>query len=165
MAEDIIIWIIVTLLVALILWILKFFSDKTWLTKKVKWVFKKSWNKDDYILFIDDNINGFALIESLTKQWYNIDTLKDITDIECAKISRAKIIFVDHRWVWKGIWEKSWLWVIRILKKRYNDEKKLVLFSATRFWIDQIDELDIADEKIKKNSSPEAFVKLIEKLS
>lgn len=162
--EQIIIWVIILVIGAIIFSIWDKIKSSMKKIKFIKNIFQKWWDKENYILFIDDNINDFPLVDSLRHHWYKIDILKDVDDIQCSEISRAKIIFIDHRWVWSKFWESEWLGLIKTLKKMYKNKKKLILFSATKFWIERIKEMSCADEIIQKNARTEDFINLIEKI-
>ena len=122
-----------------------------------------SWS-DKYVLFVDDEVNDFPVIDSLKEQNYKIDTLNDIENIDCPHISRAKIIFIDYKWVWKKFTKnEQWIWLIKALKSKYWKKKTIILFSASRFSLDK--ETQIADDKIAKNASLQEFIAIIQKYS
>lgn len=153
--QGIFITILWTIVISIIIWILN----------KIRKLVNRGWNKKHYILFVDDNINNFKLIDSLRKHWYLIDTLTDIDDLNGPEISRAKIIFIDYRWVWWSFWNEWWIGLINWLKDKYKNKKKLVLFSATKFSLDQFKTMQNADAQMKKTATTQEFIELINKLS
>ena len=122
--------------------------------------FKKK-EQSKKILFIDDDVNEFPIIETLRNNGYEIDTMPDVENLSDDKIKQSKIIFVDYKGVGQSFGKKQGLDLIKALKHKYS-KKIVILFSAHRgFGIDA--DLNIADEVINKNAPLQDFINIIEK--
>lgn len=118
-------------------------------------------NKSKGILFIDDEIQDFAIVETLKINGYNIDTLRDVENLEEDVIKRAKIIFVDFKGVGKKIGQDQGIDAIKALKKRYGRKKTVILFSAHNFKLSK--NIDAGDDRIAKNAPLQDFITMINK--
>lgn len=81
------------------------------------------------ILFIDDQ--EFKTVENLISAgWHNTKTIKDVTNMDCADVKNANIIFVDINGVGGLLFPKDQgLGLAEALKRKYP-EKYIVLYSA-----------------------------------
>ena len=119
-------------------------------------------NKPKNILFIDDEIKDFAIVNTLRKNKYNIDTLEDVEDLEGEKIKKAKIIFVDFKGVGKKFGKQQGIDLIKALKAKYKNKKTIILFSA-HSGFSLTHDLQAGDENIAKNASTQDFIDMINK--
>ncbi len=121
-------------------------------------------NKPKNILFVDDEIKDFEIVNTLKKNKYTIDTLEDVEDLEEEKIKKAKIIFVDFKGVGKKFGKDQGIALIKALKAKYKKKKTIILFSAhSRFNLSH--DLKAGDDSIAKNASTQDFIDMINKYS
>lgn len=125
-------------------------------------VYKWHKNKPKNILFIDDEINDFAIVNTLQKNKYTIDTMEDVEDLEEEKIKKAKIIFVDFKGVGKRFGRQQGIDLIKALKAKYKNKKTIILFSA-HSGFNLSHDLDAGDNSIAKNASTQDFINMIDK--
>lgn len=125
--------------------------------------FKRKGNKPN-LLFVDDDVDDFEIVKSLQKNHYTVDTLKDIEDLECDHVKKAKIIFIDFKGVGKKFGDKQGIDLIKALKDKYKRRKTIILFSAHKFPLVR-EYTDSGDDIIKKNASLREFLEMIEKYS
>lgn len=119
-------------------------------------------NKPKNILFIDDEIKDFEIVNTLRKNKYTIDTLEDVEDLYGEEIKKAKIIFVDFKGVGRKFGEQQGIDLIKALKSTYKNKKTIILFSAhSRFSLSH--DLNAGDDSIAKNASTQDFIDMIEK--
>ncbi len=119
-------------------------------------------NKPKNILFIDDEIEDFEIVNTLRKNKYTIDTLEDVEDLEEEKIKNAKIIFVDFKGVGKKFGKQQGIDLIKALKAKYKNKKTIILFSAHSGFSLSYD-LQAGDDNIAKNASTQDFINMINK--
>lgn len=118
------------------------------------------------ILFIDDD-KKFKIVSILKKAgWKNTSFFPnpDVTDINAEKIRYAHIIFVDIKGVGTTMYDNEGLDLVVDLKKKYP-EKKIVMYSSVQEHSLFHDAINMADDRISKNSQPAVFASAIEKLS
>ena len=118
------------------------------------------------ILFIDDD-RKFKIVSILRKAgWKNTIFFPDpdVTDINAEKIRNAHIIFVDIKGVGTKMYNNEGLDLVVDLKKKYP-EKKVVMYSSVQEHSLFHEAINMADDRISKNSQPAIFVSAIEKLS
>ncbi|KAF3983656.1 MAG: hypothetical protein HFP81_06495 [Methylococcales symbiont of Hymedesmia sp. n. MRB-2018] len=119
-------------------------------------------NKPKNILFIDDEIKDFEIVNTLRKNKYTIDTLEDVEDLEGEKIKKAKIIFVDFKGVGKKFGKQQGIDLIKALKAKYKKKKTIILFSAhSGFSLSH--DTKAGDDSIAKNASTQDFIDMINK--
>lgn len=119
-------------------------------------------NKPKNILFIDDEIKDFEIVNTLRKNKYTIDTLEDVEDLYGEEIKKAKIIFVDFKGVGKKFGKHQGIDLIKALKSAYKKKKTIILFSAhSGFSLSH--DLNAGDDRIAKNASTQDFINMIEK--
>lgn len=119
-----------------------------------------------HILFIDDD-KKFKIVSILKKAgWKNTSFFPnpDIKDINTEKIRNAHIIFVDIKGVGTTMYDNEGLDLVVDLKKKYP-EKKVVMYSSVQEHSLFHEAINMADDRIPKNSYPAVFVSVIEKLS
>lgn len=119
-------------------------------------------NKPKNILFIDDEIEDFEIVNTLRKNKYTIDTLEDVEDLEEEKIKNAKIIFVDFKGVGKKFGKQQGIDLIKALKAKYKNKKTIILFSA-HSGFNLSHDLQAGDDNIAKNASTQDFINMINK--
>lgn len=125
-------------------------------------VYKWHKNKPKNILFIDDEIKDFEIVNTLRKNKYTIDTLEDVEDLEGEKIKKAKIIFVDFKGVGRKFGRQQGIDLITALKAKYKKKKTVILFSAhSRFNLSH--DLNAGDDSIAKNAPTQDFINMINK--
>lgn len=118
------------------------------------------------ILFIDDD-KKYKIVSILKKAgWKNTSFFPnpDVKDINDEKIQKAHIIFVDIKGVGKTMYYKEGLDLVVDLKRKYPG-KKVVIYSAVQEHSVFHEAINMADDRISKNSQPAIFVSVIEKLS
>ncbi len=118
------------------------------------------------ILFIDDD-KKFKIVSILKKAgWKNTSFFPDpdVTDINAEKIRNAHIIFVDIKGVGTTMYDNEGLDLVVDLKNKYP-EKKVVIYSAEQEHSVFHKAINMADDRISKNSQPAVFVSVIETLS
>lgn len=118
------------------------------------------------ILFIDDD-KKFKIVSILKKAGWNNTSFfpnPDVTDINAEKIRNAHIIFVDIKGVGTTMYDNEGLDLVVDLKKKYP-EKKVVMYSSVQEHSLFHKAINMADDRIPKNSYPAVFVSVIEKLS
>lgn len=125
-------------------------------------IYKWYKNKPKNILFIDDEIKDFEIVNTLRKNKYTIDTMEDVEDLEEEKIKKAKIIFVDFKGVGKKFGKQQGIDLIKALKAKYKKKKTIILFSAhARFSLSH--DLKAGDDSIAKNASIQDFMNMIDR--
>ncbi len=124
---------------------------------------KKQKNKPKRILFVDDEIDDFEIVETLRKNDYEIDTLEDIENLAEDLVKSAKIIFVDFKGVGKEFGNEQGIDLIKALKRKYKKKKTVILFSAHNFNLTK--EIDAGDDRIAKNAPLQDFIDMINKHS
>lgn len=118
------------------------------------------------ILFIDDD-KKFKIVSILRKAgWKNTSFFPnpDVTDINAEKIRNAHIIFVDIKGVGTTMYDNEGLDLVVDLKTKYP-EKKVVMYSSVQEHSLFHNAINMADDRISKNSQPAIFASAIEKLS
>lgn len=118
------------------------------------------------VLFIDDD-KKFKIVSILKKAgWKNTSFFPnpDVKDINDEKIQKAHIIFVDIKGVGKTMYDNEGLDLVVDLKRKYPG-KKVVIYSAVQEHSVFHEAINMADDRISKNSQPAIFVSVIEKLS
>lgn len=118
------------------------------------------------ILFIDDD-KKFKIVSILRKAgWKNTSFFPNpnVTDINAEKIRNAHIIFVDIKGVGTTMYNNEGLDLVVDLKKKYP-EKKVVMYSSVQEHSLFHEAINMADDRISKNSQPAIFASAIEKLS
>jgi ActR/RegA family two-component response regulator len=114
------------------------------------------------VLFIDDEINDFEIVNTLKQNKFNIETMEDVEDLEDEKIKKAKIIFVDFKGVGKKFGKHQGIDLIKALKSKYKNKKSIILFSAhSGFSLSH--DLKAGDDSIAKNASTQDFINIINK--
>ncbi len=129
----------------------------------VVWAYRRHKNKPTRILFVDDEIDDFAIPKTLKKNDYEIDTLQDVENLHDTKVKNAKIIFVDFKGVGKSFGRQQGIDLIKALKKEYKRKKTVILFSSHNFNLTK--EIDAGDDRIAKNASLQDFIDIIKKYS
>lgn len=113
------------------------------------------------ILFIDDE--EFPIVKNLYSQaGWNAKRIKDLKNLQDPLVVAAQIIFVDYEGVGTILYptEKG-LGIVKALKETYGDSKRVVLYSAhSNFGINS--KLEIADNRLSKNSDLYEFIRVIE---
>ena len=127
------------------------------------WIKRWHKNKPKGILFIDDYIDDFKIVNMLKKNDYQVDTLEDVENLQDEKIKNAKIIFVDFKGVGKQFGSQQGIDLIKALKKKYKNKKTVILFSAHNFSLTK--EIDAGDNRIDKNAPLQDFIDMINKYS
>lgn len=131
---------------------------------KLSDIFKRK-NKFDKsnlrILFIDDQIDDFPVVQNLKNANWSVETMKEIESINDEKIANSQIIFVDYKGVGRKLAEKDQgLGIIKLLKEEYGDTKRVILYSAYhRFSVEIID--GCYDNHLLKNSDTGKFIEMI----
>ncbi len=129
--------------------------------KKENHVTGKISKEDVQILFIDDQ--EFKTVENLiTAGWHNTKTIKDVTNLNCADVKNANIIFVDINGVGSVLFPKDQgLGLAEALKKKYP-EKYIVIYSAQEKGDRFHRALKVVDSTLSKNAEPYEFINIIE---
>jgi len=126
--------------------------------------YKWNKNKPKNILFIDDEIKDFEIVNTLKRNKYPIETLEDVEDLGEEKIKNAKIIFVDFKGVGRKFGRHQGIDLIKALKDKYKNKKTIILFSAhSGFSLSH--DLQAGDDTIAKNASLQDFIDMIKKYS
>ncbi|MFH1047057.1 MAG: hypothetical protein V1738_02040 [Patescibacteria group bacterium] len=111
------------------------------------------------VLFIDDE--KFPIIDNLVRAGWNVVRIPDLHNPDDEQVIKADIIIVDYKGVGKTLAKnKQGLGIIKLLKEKYGDNKRVVLCSAYSFKLDQ--EFDLADNHIAKSAEAHDFISLIE---
>ena len=97
----------------------------------VIWCYGKIKNRPKGILFIDDQINDFEIVQTLRNRGYTIETLPDLSDINSEKVKNAKIIFVDFKGVGKNFGPEQGVSLIKALREKYGKKKKIIIVFST----------------------------------
>lgn len=114
------------------------------------------------LLFIDDNYTEFKIISILKKAgWINTKAIKDVTDLDDAKVIEADIIFVDINGVGVSLFKDQGLGLASALKQKYPT-KKIILYSAETTGDRFHKALKEVDSCLPKNAEPFQFINLIE---
>jgi len=135
-------------------------------TFSFKGLFGKKKNNLDksnvHILFIDDEVDDFPVIQNLKDAGWSVEGIKDIQNIEDDVVKRSQIIFVDYRGVGKTLSEsEQGISLIKLLKGVYLESKRIILYSGhNRFSLG--DQIDVADNKLLKNADTAEFIKMIQ---
>jgi len=125
--------------------------------------FKKKFDKSNVrILFIDDNFRDFPVIQNLKEIGWSVDAIDDCCNVDDDKIQNSHIIFVDFSGVARVLSEsEQGISLIKLIKRKYGNKKRVILYSGQdRFSLG--DNIDIADNKLSKNSDTERFIEMIE---
>ncbi len=127
----------------------------------VKSIFKRQnkYNKTNtHILFVDDQIGDFSVIENLKEAGWSIEGITDIRNVDDDVVKRSQIIFIDYKGVGRTLSQsEQGIGLIRLLKKTYGKNKRIILYSAhDRFSLG--DKLDVADDQLSKNSDTREFI-------
>ena len=114
-----------------------------------------------YILFIDNE--KFPIVNIIRKSgWRNCSQIKTVSDLNCEKIQKAHIIFVDIKGVGEDLFGKdAGLGVAKNLKQKYPD-KFVILYSAETNWNIFHEAISLVDDRVEKNAKPIEFISLIE---
>lgn len=115
------------------------------------------------ILFIDDEINDFPVIQNLKDAGWSVEAVKDIKNAEDDIIKRSQIIFVDFKGVGQTLSEsEQGIGLIKLLKITYRDTKRVGLYSGyNRFSLG--DDIDVADFRLPKNADTHEFIETIQR--
>ena len=115
------------------------------------------------ILFIDDDVDDFPVIQNLKDAGWSVEACRDIQNIEDDIVKRSHIIFVDYKGVGKNFSEREQgIGLIKILKDTYKNTKRIILYSGhNRFSLG--DQIDVADTKLPKNADTREFIEIIKK--
>lgn len=114
------------------------------------------------ILFIDDKHTEYKMVSILKKAgWPNTKSIKDVTDLDDAKVLEADIIFVDINGVGITLFEDQGLGLASALKRRYPN-KKIVLYSAENTGDRFHRALREVDDCLPKDAEPYQFINLID---
>lgn len=147
---------IMTEMIGLAAAIITIFSALVWAYNK--WCKRKPKN----ILFVDDEIDDFEIVNTLKQNNFTVDTLEDVENLEEEKIKTAKIIFVDFKGVGKKFGRHQGIDLIKALKAKYKKKKTIILFSAhSGFSLSH--DLQAGDDSIAKNATTQDFINMINK--
>jgi hypothetical protein len=115
------------------------------------------------ILFIDDEVDDFPVIQNLKDAGWSVEGRKDIQNIEDDVVKNSQIIFVDYKGVGQTLSEKEQgIGLIKLLKETYDKHKRVGLYSGhNRFTLGH--DIDVADFKLPKNSDTGAFIATIQR--
>lgn len=118
------------------------------------------------ILFIDDDKN-FNVVKILKDSgWKNTKTIVDVKSLDVDAIKNSEIIFVDINGVGKMLnLENEGLDLALMLKQKYDNEKKVIIYSANKNNNPFHEAWDKADGKLEKNALPYQFQNLVENYS
>lgn len=118
------------------------------------------------ILFIDDDKN-FNVVKILKDSgWKNTKSISDVKSLDSIQIKNSEIIFVDINGVGKILnLENEGLDLALMLKQKYSNEKKIIIYSANKTNNPFHNAWDIADAKLEKNALPYQFINLVENYS
>lgn len=118
------------------------------------------------ILFIDDDKN-FNIVKILKDSgWKNTKTIVDVKTLDDQNIKNAEIIFVDINGVGKLLsLPNEGLDLALMIKQKYNNEKKVIIYSANTMNDIFHDAWNLADSRLVKNALPYQFQNLVEKYS
>lgn len=118
------------------------------------------------ILFIDDDKN-FSVVKILKDSgWKNTKSVTDIKSLDINQIKTSEIIFVDINGVGKILkLENEGLDLALMLKQKYGDQKKVIIYSANKKSNTFHEAWDKVDGKLEKNALPYQFQTLVENYS
>lgn len=118
------------------------------------------------ILFIDDDKN-FNIVKILKDSgWKNTKTVVDVKTIDDQNIKNSEIIFVDINGVGKLLnLPNEGLDLALMIKQKYNDKKKVIIYSANNMNDAFHEAWSLADSRLVKNALPYQFQHLVEKFS
>ena len=90
---------------------------------------KKHFDKSNVqILFVDDEVDDFPVIQNLKEAGWSVEGIKDIQNIEDITVRRSQVIFVDYKGVGQTLSEREQgIGLIKLLKETYKDSKMLLL--------------------------------------
>jgi len=109
------------------------------------------------ILFIENG--SFKQITNLQNSGWNVQQIKDVTDLDSSEIRNSQIIFVDFKDVGRQLSEDEGLGIVKALKRRYGKSKWVILYSAHSFRLNVFD--GGADSYLAKNST---FIEIEQKI-
>lgn len=118
------------------------------------------------ILFIDDDKN-FNVVKILKDSgWKNTKSITDLKSLDINQVKTSEIIFVDINGVGKILnLENEGLDLALMLKQKYSNEKKIIIYSANKTNNSFHQAWDVADAKLEKNALPYQFLNLVENYS
>ena len=130
-------------------------------TWNMRYWFKSKYNKTNIqILFVDDN--DMPVVENLQKAGFIVKKVRDIKNIDDARVQSAQIIFVDYDGV--GVYlspQHQGAGLIKLLKIKYKKSKYIILYTEQRTMnADTIisDLCSFADARIKKDSDVTDYI-------
>ena len=115
------------------------------------------------ILFVDDDVDDFPVIQNLKDAGWSVDGVNDIQNVEDDMVKRSQVIFVDYKGVGQTLSEREQgIGLIKLLKETYKDKKRVGLYSGhNRFSLGH--NIDAADFKLPKNADTREFIELIQR--
>lgn len=108
------------------------------------------------ILFIDDEHDELDIIKTLnqSKEYWNVDSIEDLDNLNNLYLKNADIIFLDVQWVWKKMKLKDWTSMVDRIICKYP-EKIITIYSSK--WLPKNSHYKAGVATIPKNSSYETF--------
>jgi uncharacterized membrane protein len=118
------------------------------------------------ILFIDDlDLDDVKIVDTLRRQGWKVDLIKDIENLDDTKVREADIFFVDVEGVGIALnCEGEGLGLGETLRERYPN-KKVIIYSAQSAGNMFHDGIRKVDHILKKNAGYPTFIRLVEKFS
>lgn len=113
------------------------------------------------VLFIDDN--DFPIVKNLKKAGWNTDLINDVYDIDDTAILASHILFVDINGVAKSLSQEEGLGLVKALKRKYGDTKKVIIYSSDEEGNRFNEAFKLADTSLPKQSDYFEFLALVEK--
>ena len=113
------------------------------------------------ILFIDDQ--DFPVIKNLKKSGWIVDHLYNVDDIDNALILNSNILFVDINGVAKDLSTEDGIGLVKALKKKYGDDKKVIIYSAESEGDRFNEAFRLCDDFLPKQTDYFEFSGLVEK--
>ncbi|EKE05882.1 MAG: hypothetical protein ACD_19C00168G0004 [uncultured bacterium] len=110
------------------------------------------------ILFVDDEVNDFDVINNLKEAGWSVIGVEDIKNVDEDIVKRSQIIFVDFKGVGRSLSQKEQgIGLIKLIKNTYGKKKRLILYSGhASFSLD--DNFKAADDWLSKNSDTREFI-------
>lgn len=115
------------------------------------------------ILFVDDDPK-FKVVKILRNSgWLRTNSIRDVSSLDCEDVRTASVIFVDIQGVGQRLqFKDQGLGLVVALKKRYEDSKKVVIYSAEPKHDLFHDAIRVADGSLPKNADPYQFESMVE---
>ena len=115
------------------------------------------------ILFIDDEVDDFPVIQNLKDAGWSVEGVKDVQNVEDDIVKRSQIIFVDYKGVGQTLSEREQgIGLIKLLKETYRGSKRVGLYSGhNRFSLGH--NIDVADFRLPKNADTREFIETIQR--